>query len=146
MEVTIKVDETQFKDVLEKELYALKPEELHNTIIECIKEYFSANNYEAVKKLIVFRESWGAEKATDFTNKAIASCDYSELQEIVDRAIEELKTNYKRLLLDALINCIAKGLSETYTMQSLMSSTICNIMNDVQFRISNPNQSSPIQY
>ena len=36
MEIKIEVDETKFKDVIEKELNAFSKEELHEIIRECI--------------------------------------------------------------------------------------------------------------
>ena len=39
MEVKIQVDETQFKDILENELAAFKPEDLHDIITECEKRH-----------------------------------------------------------------------------------------------------------
>ena len=53
MEIKITVDESQFKEVLEGELKALKPEEIHEVLVQCIGEYFRQNDYAAIKGLLV---------------------------------------------------------------------------------------------
>jgi hypothetical protein len=51
MKLEINVDETMFKDVLEKELKAFSEEELHDILKECIVEFFK--NDDNIKKMFL---------------------------------------------------------------------------------------------
>lgn len=126
MEIKINVDESMFKDILENELKALKPEEIHEVLVECIKNYFTQNNYENINKLL-FKKSSGYGPtiiSSDFTNAMIKSCDYSELQEIVNESIKILKNDYKNILNNILTDALIYGLTNSYTMNSVLRDTI----------------------
>ena len=133
MEIKINVDESMFKNVLENELKALKPEEIHEVLVECIKNYFTQNNYENINKLLF--EKNGAHYgptiiSSDFTKAMIESCDYSELQEIVNESIKILKNDYKNILNNILTDALIHGLVNSYTMTSVLRDTIQIEMNN----------------
>lgn len=59
MKLEINVDETMFKDVLEKELKAFSEEELHEILKGCIVEFFKNN--DNIKKMFLEEkyDTWG---------------------------------------------------------------------------------------
>lgn len=131
MEVKINVDEAMFKEILDKELSALTSEEIHEVIVHCIKEYFTKDDYANIEKLIVTQKynSWGQEKVvSEFTTKLIASCDYSGVQDVVDKAIETLKNKYDVLLKDLIRDMIIQSLSNSGVFRTAMENSIREYM------------------
>ena len=61
MKLEINVDETMFKDILEKELKAFSEEELHEILRGCITEFFK--NSDDLKKMFLSEktEYWGGQ-------------------------------------------------------------------------------------
>ena len=59
MKLEINVDETMFKDVLEKQLEAFSEEELHDILRSCIVEFFKSD--DNIKKMFLEekRNYWG---------------------------------------------------------------------------------------
>lgn len=131
MQLIINVDETMYKDILDKELKALSHEDLKEVIIECIKEYFTKDNFKNLKNLIVMESgsSWDRkETPTLFTKKLIESCDYSELQSIVNKSIEDLNKNHHSILEELLLNAIVRGLFNTYSFSKELESSVREIL------------------
>ena len=128
MEIKITVDESMFKDVLDKELNALTPEEIHEVLVSCIKEYFTQNNYANIEKLITTTNNygWGGTDKTvsEFTNKLIASCDYSGLQEVVDKAVEDIKDKHEYIMKDLIRDMIVKSLTDSFAFKSSVENSI----------------------
>jgi len=132
MEIKITVDESQFKEVLEGELKALKPEEIHEVLVQCIGEYFRQNDYAAIKGLLVEnpdRYGWDSRKSANvFTQKIIESCDMSGLQDVVDKSLDVLKNDYKELLNQLLLNAIMGGLMNKWDIDSRLRETVTQIL------------------
>lgn len=125
MEVKIQVDETKFKDVLENELDAFNPEDLHDIIAECIGEYFRENNYKALEK-IMFDSGFYRDTPSALLKEAITKCDYSGLQDVVDAMIDRLRNNYQDILSEVLWSQISKALVNSYGLQDSMGIAIRN--------------------
>lgn len=116
MQVTINVDETMFAEVLDKELMALSSDDLKKIILEVISEYFRRDNYKHTEELI-FKNSSSVYYNKEFTslmNQMVKSADYSGLQDIVDKCIEEVKSNYEHLLIKSISAAIIGGLTYDY--------------------------------
>ena len=138
MQITVNVEDDTFKQIVEQEIGNIPSEKLQEIIVDALKGYFSANDYKNARFLI-YKEGndyYGSrrEYPTEFTNKIINNCDYSKLQDIVDKAIEELKNNYDRILRDLLGEMLAKGLTEKYLFQTSLQEAI----NKELYRKSNP--------
>ena len=129
MEVKIQVDETKFKDVLENELDAFSPEDLHNIITECIGEYFRGNNYKALEK-IMFDSGFYRDTPSALLKEAITKCDYSGLQDVVDVMIDKLRNDYQNILIEMLWSQISKSLAYSYSIQDSMSIAIRNAIDN----------------
>lgn len=112
MEIKINVDETRFKDVLEKELEAFSKEELHEIIRECIVE--SLRNSDDLKSFFIVEQNDGyyrSKKPSDLMIEAAKSIDLSPAyKEIQDKMISILKNNHHELLVSVLQKCIMDGM------------------------------------
>ncbi len=128
MQIVANVDDELFNEIVTKEIENIPSEKLQEIIIDAIKGYFSANNYEKASLLVYKKESYGyrQEVPTDFAERIIRDCDYSKLQEVVDAAIEDLKTNHERLLREILMETLATGLINNYSFQTGLREAIDN--------------------
>lgn len=129
MTVQLKVDETQFKELLDKELKDMPKEVIQEAILSAIKEYFSIDDGKNLGFLI--EESgyhYGEKRPSDFLKKTLAECDYSKLQNIIDKMSEELEKNHKFILQEVVLNALINGFTNTYSMQEVLRSQISDIM------------------
>jgi hypothetical protein len=129
MEVKINVDESRIPEILEKELNALNAKEIHEIVIECIKQYLSQDNYKNTERLFVYKEKdrygYTQDTPTDLLYKILKeNIDYSSLQNTVDKCIDELKNNYESLLIKVITEMIATSLANTYNMRGILSEII----------------------
>ena len=134
MQVTINVDETQLKEIMEEQLKALDPEALQEIFVQAVGEYFRQNNYKNLEQ-VLFTSSgyYGSDKhLTPTVEKALANADYSKLQDIVDACIDLLKTNYTDLLISALSTLLVSGLTSSYELQSAMQTAALRYTNELR--------------
>ena len=128
MELKIDIDETKFKDVIEKELGAFTKEELHDIIKDCIVKAF--NSEEIFKSFFVKQEEVGYYKELKITPgpllvEAANSIDLTnECKDIADTLIKTLKENHKELIVDLLLRLILNGISNDYDFQNKLKSSI----------------------
>ena len=137
MQLTINIDETQLKEVMEEQLKALNPEALQEIFVQAVGEYFRQNNYKNLEQ-VLFTSSgyYGSDKhLTPTVEKALANADYSKLQDIVDACIDLLKTNYTDLLVDALSSLLIHGLTGSYALQSAISEAAIRHTNELRQEI-----------
>lgn len=132
MQITLNIDEELFNSTLGKALNDLKPEQLNDILIECIKEYFLGNDGKNIEKLLYEEHDngWGHRQTlmTNFTNKLISDCDYSGLQEVADNCVTNIKENSDKLLKDILAEMMITGLCDKYNFQSILRDTISREM------------------
>lgn len=131
MKLEINVDETQFKDILDKELKEMPKEVIQAVIVKSIQGYFEQNNYENVQRLFVQTSEygWKTEKtSTEFLNGLVKDCDYSALQGVVDKAIEDVKENHRSIVCDLISNIITNGLLTDYNFRSALDSAIRDVL------------------
>lgn len=129
MELKIEVDESKFHDILEKELNALTKEEISSVIKDGIAEALRANNYELVRT-VFFEVTWSNTvlKPSKFFEDIIKQLDYSDLQDILDNMVDDLKENHERILKTVLIESICTGLMDTYAMRQSVENTIRGLL------------------
>lgn len=139
MEVKINVDESQFKDILEKELKDLPKEIIQDVIVKSIQGYFEQNSYENVQKLFLYKRkgynSWDTKiTSTEFLNGLLKGCDYSGLQEIVDEAIKTVKENHMSVLCNLISDIVAHGLCADhhfrYELENAIQDVLCRMKNN----------------
>ena len=133
MKIEINVDETQFKDILDKELQDLPKEVLQNIIVESIKGYFQQDDYKNVEKIFLHEEKsfygWSSHnEPNELLTSVLKNCDYYLLQEVVDEAINTLKEEHYNILKDILKDMFIKGLTTNYAFQSSLELTINDVL------------------
>ena len=129
MELKINIDETMFKDVIEKELNAFSKEELHEIIRECIVE--ALKNNSTLKGLFVKPKmySYSSDEPTQVLFEAAKNIDLSPAyEEIQNMMITELKTNYSKLLQNIMMKTMVNGLCDDWNFRSCLSSAIDEIL------------------
>lgn len=118
MELKINIDETQFKDVMEKELKALTPEQLADIFKEAIGQYLLSDNAAAIKNLFIDRNySYGSSSSrpTDLTKKIVEKIDFKqELDPVVQEIKNELLGNSREILEVTMFKAIARSIIDTY--------------------------------
>ena len=116
MELKINIDETQFKDVMEKELKALTPDQLAEIFKETIKQYLLSDNAAAIKNLFIDRNySYGSSstKPTALTQKIVEKIDFKqELDPVVQEIKNELLGNSRNILESVMIKAMAKSIAD----------------------------------
>ena len=133
MKVEINVDETQFKDILDKELQDLPKEVLQNIIVESIKGYFQQDDYKNVEQIFLHEEKssygWSSHnEPNELLISVLKNCDYYQLQEVVDEAINTLKEEHYNILKDILKDMFIKGLTTNYAFQSSLELAINDVL------------------
>ena len=129
MELKINVDETMFKDVIEKELKAFSSEELHEIIRECIAEALRNNNI--LKGLFIKPKthSYSSDEPTQVLLEAAKSIDLSPAyEEIQKMMITELKMNYSELLQRIMMKTMVDGLCNDWGFRNNLESAVHEIM------------------
>lgn len=115
MELKINIDETMFKDVLEKELKAFSSEELHKIIRECIIEALKTDG--SIRNLFIKpkRFSYELDEASQVLIEAAKNINLSPAyEEIQEMMITELKTNYSKLLQNIMMKTMVDGLCDDW--------------------------------
>lgn len=126
MQVSIEVNEEQFKDLLEKELKDLPKETLQEILIQSIKEYFVQDGFKNLNVFLVESEryGYGVKGPSRFLERMMEKCDYSGLQEMVDSMIKDLKENYHTILMEILSDRLVSGLMDTTSFRTGVEETI----------------------
>lgn len=120
MQVSIEVNEEQFKDLLEKELKDLPKETLQEILVQSIKEYFVQDGFKNLNVFLVDNEryGYGVKGPSRFLECMMEKCDYSGLQEVVDKMIDDLKENYRKILLEILSDRLTSGIMNTTSFRN----------------------------
>lgn len=138
MEIKIEVDETKFKDVIEKELNAFSKEELHEIIRECIVD--SLKNSPSLKNLFVVEDKSGyytIEQPSQVMIDAAKSIDLSPAyKEVQEKMINILKTDYHSLLEDIMLGMIKEGFLNDYNFKNRL---VCEIEANIRSNLNNQN-------
>ena len=145
MKLEINVDETMFKDVLEKELKAFSEKELHDILRGCIIEFF--NNNDNIKNMFLEEKTnyWGGEnhvvgyEPSGLLKRIVRdNFDYDEpYKEVRETLIEyckkdgTLKNIIKEMIADAFKSAFTGQLMYNCDVRSTVSQMVYEtIMND----------------
>ena len=129
MELKINIDETMFKDVIEKELNAFSKEELHEIVRECIVEALKTDG--TLKSLFVKpkRYTYDHDEASDVLFEAAKNINLSPAyEEIQDMMVAELKANYSKLLQNIMMKTMVDGLCSDWNFRENLMSAVNEIM------------------
>ena len=127
MKIEINVDETQMKDVLEKELSELPKDVIREIITESIREYFAVDGYKNTRDLFIDENNnygYREKSPSGLLKELIKGCDVSKLQEVVDEGIEVLKRDNERILRDVLCDMLVGGLTNEYSFRESLRRAI----------------------
>jgi hypothetical protein len=129
MELKINIDETMFKDVLEKELKAFSSEELHEIIRECIVEALKTDG--TLRSLFIKpkRYSYESDEASQILFEAAKNINLSPAyEEIQEMMIAELKKNYDKLLQNVMLKTMVDGLCNDWNFRSNLELAVNNVL------------------
>lgn len=118
MNITINVDETQFKDLLEKELKEMPKEEVHELIKMAFTQYVTQDP-SALKDLFVKKNNSSCYSSsgvvpTDLTRKIIDEIDFSDIATEITKPIEDLfKNNIREIVEQLVVQSISHAIYNT---------------------------------
>lgn len=122
MKVEINIDETEFKELLDGQLSKLSDETIQNIILESIKEYFVKNDYKNVEDLFLQVDKnqyygYTSKSANPFFEGLIRDCDYSKLQDLLDKTIDALINNHEEIIKSVFLEAISDKIANTYSFR-----------------------------
>ena len=131
MELKINIDETMFKEVIEKELNAFSKEELHSIVRDCIVEALKDN--ETLKGLFAkprYNVYGNLEsEPTNLVFEAARTIDLSPaLEDIQTIMINELKNNYSNLLQKVMLQFMVDGLFYNNNFKNNLEEAMVDIL------------------
>ena len=111
MNLTIQIDETQFKEILDKELKDLPKEQLQDIIKQAFTQFF-VTNPKAVEELFFTEESYGFNKrkeSTPLLRSIIGNISFDEeCDEILTALKDEFKGNAREIIESVMLKAMAK--------------------------------------
>ena len=138
IQVTVNIDEKMFDDSVGNALKAMKPEEMQDMIGNCIKEYLLGKNSEGnnnIETLLydVEKTYYGGSnlKPSYFTRSMLEKLDYSGLQDVVDKCVNDLKENHREIIDKILLEMMVDGLTRTYCFKDAVEGTTRSILNSM---------------
>lgn len=115
MNITINVDETQFKEILDRELKDLPKEDLQEIIKQALTQYIMSNP-ELVKNLLITNRisRYSNEYTpTPIMEDIVKSIDFSkECEEVAQALKNELIGNSRKVLEELMLKTIARSMLE----------------------------------
>lgn len=140
MTLEINVDETMFKDILEKELGAFTKEELHEILKGCIIEFFNTN--DNIKKMFLQEKTsyWGGQthhegyEPTGLLRDIVKEkFDYNEpYEEVREKLVEFCSKNdtLKKLLKEMIADSFMSVFTSNLFWNGEVRQNIANIVKE----------------
>ena len=111
MNITIQIDETQFKDILDKELKDMPKEQLQEIIKQAFTQFF-ATNPKAAQELFYTENDYGYSKRkepTQLLKSIINNISFEEeCDEILTVLKDEFKGNAREIIESVMLKAMAK--------------------------------------
>lgn len=111
MNLTIQIDETQFKDILDKELKDMPKEQLQEIIKQAFTQFF-ATNPKAAQELFYTENEYGYSKRkepTQLLKSIIGNISFEEeCDEILTVLKDEFKGNAREIIESVMLKAMAK--------------------------------------
>lgn len=112
MNITINIDETQFKEILDKELKELPKEDLQEIIKQVFSQYMLSNP-DIIKNMFVNESTYYKYAPTDLMKDIVNGIDFSkECEEVVQALKKELIGNSRKMLEELMLKAIARSMIE----------------------------------
>ena len=110
MNITINIDETQFKEILDKELKELPKEDLQEIIKQAFSQYMLSNP-DIIKNMFVNESTYYKYTPTDLMKNIVNGIDFSkECEEVVQALKNELIGNSREIFEQLILKTIAKNM------------------------------------
>jgi len=139
MEIKINIDESKFKDVLEKELDAFTQEELHEILKSALKEYL--NREDVLKEFLNRNETdrWGGTvRGTSTMDKLVNNVDLNDVFAEPKEKIKEIISQdeiLKSTAIELLANLFRDRFKSAFTSDySFMEELACRVANELSNR------------
>lgn len=133
MQLTINIDETMFKDVVEKELGAFSHEELHDIIKQCIVKFLTEG--DTIRQLLVKEQSdsysryYKSLEPTKLFESAVKSMDFSEdLKEVKEAFTKCILENFQSIVTELIGNAIAKQLADKWQSEGWLEGAMMAVI------------------
>lgn len=133
MELKIEIDETKFKDIIEKELNAFSQEELHGLLKQMILEYMKSHS-DTVMNLFINRKTTGyygcdewvagplLEKTADALNIE------EDLKPVKDAIIKDIMDNHRDIVEKAIWRNITNNIFGDSDFKNSISAAVAQHM------------------
>lgn len=132
MQININVDETQFKELMDKSLAALPEEKLQEVVLEGFRTYLTNTN--VLKELIMAKDAWGYEiKPTQFFQEImLRTTKTNKLNDLRDEMIEVIRENFDEIIHKAMAQIVCNGIFNGMerSISSIAQATCNQIINE----------------
>lgn len=129
MQVVINISDEKFDSVIKDQLSAISADEMHDALVKAVNDYF-ANNPKEIERLIFPYSSYDRyHEPSQLLKDMVKSCDFSELQPVVDACVQSVKIRHEELLKSLILELISKSLVETYGFREQLNQTIYEVLN-----------------
>lgn len=124
MQLVLNVSDEVFESTLEKQLFAVKPEDLQEALSGAIKEYFTKE--QNLEKILFSRDGYGSygHHPTEIFKRVLESLDYSGLQVVADDCIKLLTERYESFLRGVFTQMLVDQLTTSYSFQQALQMAI----------------------
>lgn len=128
MQVVINISDEKFDSVIKDQLSVISADEMHDALVKAINDYF-ANNPKEIERLIFPYNSYErSHEPSQLLKDMVKSCDFSELQPVVDACVQSVKTRHEELLKTLILEMISSSLVNTYGFREQISQTIYEVI------------------
>ena len=135
MQVVLNVSDEQFDSIVKDQLGAISPEDLHESLIKAINDYFTTHPQSIERLLFPYSSYDRYQEPTQLLKDMVAKCDFSALQPVVDDCIKLVSENKESILRNIIFNQMAETLMNTYFFrEQLKSALTCEVMNTINSR------------
>lgn len=131
MQISINVDEAQFKELMDKSLAALPEEKLQEVVLEGFRTYLT--NTDVLKELTIEKDLWRCKTIpTQFLKEImLRTTNTDKLNDLRDEMIGVVRENFDEIMRNAMAQIICNGVFNG--MENSISSiaqTTCNSIID----------------
>lgn len=113
MNITIQIDETQFKDILDKELKDMPKEQLQEIIKQAFTQFF-ATNPKAAQELFYTENEYGYSKRKEPTQLLKSIINNISFEEECDEILTVLKNEFKGNAREIIESVMLKAMAKVF--------------------------------
>lgn len=136
MDITIKIDDTKFDEVLGQELNALSKEELKNIVYEALSKRISEEN-GLMERFLYKPTYYGDKQPSEWLTNALKSINYNEeFDEFKQVMVDHLKKNQKDLIQKLMSQIFISGLTSAVLYNDAFQNELSQV---VQRSLANQN-------